>query len=357
MKITSIHAKASAHKLPCHFHGSNYSYTHKKIMTVHAETDAGICGYCYLGDDFGLGALIVQKLNTDIAPLLIGRNPLELEDIWNDLRPLARDILGDRRIGLHAQALADIVCWDIRGKAAEKPLAKLLGGAHPSLPAVAIAGYYAPDKTLDDLAAETRELISIGCGGMKLKVGGVSLQEDIERVKTVRQAGGDGFLLAVDANQSWSLAQAQAFADAVADQDLLWIEEPVHWDNDIADMAALRRITDIPICAGQSEWTVAGLKRLIDAGAVDICNLHPGYCGGVTPWLQAAELARENGLGLANTGEPQLSSHLMLAFANSLCIEIYHPDRDPVFIKHCPVYAERSQGHFPMPELSGWGVV
>jgi D-galactarolactone cycloisomerase len=79
---------------------------------------------------------------------------------------------------------------------------------------------------------------------------------------------------------------------------------PVHWDNDIVDLAALRKETEIPICAGQSEITVAGTARLIDAGAIDICNLHPGYTGGITPWLKSADLARRNGLSVANTGEP-----------------------------------------------------
>ena len=78
--------------------------------------------------------------------------------------------------------------------------------------------------------------------------------------------------------------------------------------------------TAIPICAGQSEVTVAGVARLIDAGAIDICNLHPGYAGGVTPWLKSANLARQNGLKVANTGEPQLSASLMLA---------HHHDAEP----------------------------
>ena len=96
----------------------------------------------------------------------------------------------------------------------------------------------------------------------------------------------------------------------------------MHWDNDIVDLAALRKESEIPICAGQSEVTVAAVASMIDAGAIDICNLHPGYVGGVTPWLKSAELARQNGLKVVNTGEPQLSASLMLACEHGMSIEI-----------------------------------
>jgi D-galactarolactone cycloisomerase len=132
---------------------------------------------------------------------------------------------------------------------------------------------------------------------------------------------------------------------------------PLHWDNDIVDLAALRKETEIPICAGQSEITVAGTARLIDAGAIDICNLHPGYTGGITPWLKSADLARRNGLSVANTGEPQLSASLMLACDHGMSVEIYHPDRDPIFPQHCPAFRARRNGCIEESTLTGWGIV
>ena len=211
MIIESISAKTESHELVSAFHGSNYIYTHKNLITVKAKTNKGINGYCYLGDDFLLGTKVAQLFNKNIAPVLIGRNPLKTYEIWDDLRPQARGILSDRRIALHAQALADAVCWDIVGKAARKPLVQVLGLAKQHAPIIAIAGYYSPKKDLAGLTRETHNLIDLGFRGMKLKVGGASLDEDIERVKAVRKAGGSSFLLAVDANQAWSLSEAKYF--------------------------------------------------------------------------------------------------------------------------------------------------
>ncbi len=357
MKITSIEAQAFSYPLPRHFKGSNYVYTHKKGMFAKAATDAGIEGFCYLGDDFGLGAKIAEAVNTDFAKLLIGRDPVNTADIWQDMRPLARDILGDRRVLLHAQALCDILCWDLRAKAAEKSLVDLLGQKQEKTPIIAIAGYYKDGHPTDGLKEEIHDLQALGCQGIKLKVGGLSIADDVARVRAVRAAGGASFLLAVDANQGWSLKEAVEFSHACEDQDIFWIEEPVHWDNDIKDLAALRKETDIPICAGQSEISVAGIARLIDAGAVDICNLHAGYAGGITPWLEAAELARKNGLKVANTGEPQFSASLILACEHGMGLEIYHPDRDPVFPRHCPDFSNHANGCIGKPSLLGLGII
>ncbi len=356
MNIQSVDAAAFAIPLPRHFQGSNYSYTHKKGIYASATTDEGMSGFCYLGDDFGLGQLIAKACNERFSKVLIGRDVNDVESIWHDMRPLVRDILGDRRVALHAQALMDMLCWDLKAKSQQQSIVELLGRKRLHAPIMAIAGYYSARNVLSDLATETRELKELGCSGMKLKVGGVSIEEDIARVKTVRDAGGVDFNLAVDANQAWSLSDALKFVHACDDLNLAWVEEPVHWDNDIADLAALRKKTDIPICAGQSEISVAGIARMIDAGAVDICNLHPGYAGGITPWLAAADLARKHNLNVANTGEPQISASLMLATEHGMSIEIYHPDRDPVFPQHCPAFHARDNGRIAATDLHGWGI-
>ncbi len=357
MKIQSVKAEVFMVPLPRHFQGSSYSYTHKKGLFAHATTDEGIEGFCYLGDDFGLGQLIAKAVNEEFSNVLINRDVNDVESIWHDMRPLARDILGDRRVALHAQALMDILCWDLNAKSAQRSIVDLLGQKRKNAPIMAIAGYYTAQNSLSDLADETRDLIELGCSGMKLKVGGLSIEEDIARVKVVREAGGGDFNLAVDANQAWSLGEALKFVDACGEFNLAWVEEPVHWDNDIADLAALRKQTEIPICAGQSENSVAGIARMIDAGAVDICNLHPGYAGGITPWLIAADLARKNQLQLANTGEPQLSASLMLAMEHGMSIEIYHPDRDPIFPQHCAAFNARDNGYIKETKLHGWGLL
>ena len=106
MKILSVEAEAFVVPLPRHFNGSNYKYTHKRGIFILAKTDEGI-------DGFGLGQNIAKAVNEDFAKILIGRDPSNFENIWQDTRPLVRDILGDRRVALHAQALARVCRMEV----------------------------------------------------------------------------------------------------------------------------------------------------------------------------------------------------------------------------------------------------
>ena len=119
-------------------------------MFVRAKTDESIDGFAYLGDDFGLGQSIAKTVNEDFSKVLIGRDPSDVENIWHDMRPLVRDILGDRRVALHAQALADILCWDLHAKAQRCSVVDLLGQQREHAPIMLIAGYYTPQNSLGD---------------------------------------------------------------------------------------------------------------------------------------------------------------------------------------------------------------
>jgi L-alanine-DL-glutamate epimerase-like enolase superfamily enzyme len=86
---------------------------------------------------------------------------------------------------------------------------------------IAIGGYY-DEKA--DLATEVGELRELGLAGLKLKVGGLEPEQDAARARLVRDAGGDDFILAADANQGWTPEQAIRFARLAEDCDLVWLE-------------------------------------------------------------------------------------------------------------------------------------
>ena len=354
MKIIEIAATELKVPLPKVFSGSNYVYTHRKAMVIDVQTDAGITGSCYTGDDFNIGSQIAQLINSEFRELLTGVDPLATARCWEQMRNFARNILGDRRIALHAQALVDMALWDIVGKTADLPLSKIWGGYCDTRPVI-VTGYYLPDKRLEAYAEDTLDLQARGYGGIKLKIGALSPQEDANRVEAVRESGGETFIIAVDANQAWSVAEAIEFAQRVVDYQVLWLEEPVQWENDATWLAQLRRHTNLPLCAGQSEWTLAGCRQLMAQGAIDICNFQPTYSGGVTPWLQMAGLAKAYGVQLANTGDPQISMHFMTAFAHSTLIELYHPDRDPVFYELVMPSEQIKNGTVSLSTRPGWG--
>src|SRR5690606_28242368 len=131
----------------------------------------------------------------------------------------------------------------------------------------------------------------LGFAGCKFKVGGRSPEEDARRTRLARQAAGDDFILMADANQGYTRAEAIQFARLTQDLGLRWFEEPCRWLNDRLSMRDVRLIGRIPVAAGQSESSRAGLRDLLAAGCVDVCNADASWIGGPTEWRRIAALA------------------------------------------------------------------
>ena len=234
----------------------------------------------------------MRVIADEMTPKLIGRKVMAIEEAWDLTRASTEPFLRDRRIGLRAQACIDSALHDAVGKLAGLPLHVLWGSALTEVPVIVLGGYYRDWNELKELAEEVSELKAAGAAGIKLKVGGRSPQADAARARVVRRAGGDDFVLACDANQGWTRAEAIEFAGRVADLNLRWFEEPCKWDNDRADMASVRAATRLPISAGQSELSRFGCRDLMAAGSIDICNFDASWGGGPTEWRRVAALAQ-----------------------------------------------------------------
>jgi D-arabinonate dehydratase len=171
-----------------------------------------------------------------------------------------------------------------------------------------------------------------GMAGCKFKVGALTPEADAERVAAARRAAGPDFVLAVDANRGWSAQDAIRFAHLVEPLDIRWFEEPCHWYDDAALMARVRRATRIPVTAGQSEITSHAIRRLLDAGAVDLVNYDASEGGGVTDWRRAAGLCHAAGVQMAHHEEPQIAQHLLAAVPHGTYVECFaDPARDPMW--------------------------
>ncbi len=208
------------------YHGSSYRMTHRSTIVTRVHTEEGVVGEAYAGDEDADLLEINRIIGEEIAPRLIGEDAFAVERCWELARPATFDILRDRRRGLVACACVDTAIWDAVGRALEHPLWRLWGGYRSKLPMIAIGGYYDGSA---DLGAEVSELKELGLAGLKLKVGGLEPEQDAARVRLAREAGGEGFVLAADANQGWTPQQAIRFSRMVEDCDLVWLEEPCRW--------------------------------------------------------------------------------------------------------------------------------
>lgn len=331
MKIERVEAVAISIPLTKVFSGSSYKVDSRATVITRIHTSDGLVSEVYNGDDRTHSPAIRDIIEKEIGPLLIGESVFAWERIWEKMFRLtiARS---DRAHAMNAIACVDTAIWDLIGKSLGVNVCRLLGGYRESLPIIAIAGYYLPGKKAQDLAPEMEYLRSRGMAGCKVKVGGLSPEEDAERVRYARQGGGDDFIIAVDANRGWGVDDAVKFAKLIEQYDIAWFEEPCHWHDDARGMAEVRRRTSIPINAGQSEISGAGARRLIDAGAVDVINFDASEGGGITEWRRVAAACALRGVKMAHHEEPQIAAHMLGAVPHGTYVECFpDPERDPIF--------------------------
>ena len=189
------------------FSGSAYSMDNRCTIIVRVTTADGVVSETYSGDTDEEQALVVDIIHEELAPAILGRSARDPEGAWRAMEPSTNNILRDRGLALQAMAALDTAIWDLLGRALGQPLHRVWGAVTDEVPISVIGGYYHLD------AAQTADLIrryvELGFAGVKFKVGGRSPAEDAERVRVAREAAGDGFALMVDANQGYSLRQAE----------------------------------------------------------------------------------------------------------------------------------------------------
>lgn len=356
MKIRDIEAIAIDIPLERNFGGATYDVLKRSIVITRLRTDDGLVSNVYNGDNREHGQEIARIVETELAPIVAGQDVFAVERTWAAM--FARTIPNrNRKLLLEAIACVDCAIWDVIGKATGRSVHALMGGYAQEIPLLSIGGYYMEGKGTDDIAAELRMYRDAGIMACKFKVGGLSPEEDAERVRIARQAVGSDYTIAVDANRGWTVADAIRFARLVEPLDIAWFEEPCQWTDEAAGMARVRAATSIPINAGQSEITVQGIRRLIDAGAVDIVNYDASECGGVTDWRRASALCAASGIAMSHHEESQIALHLVAAVPHGIFIECFgDPERDPVWHRMWTNRPPLTNGKMAVPDLPGFGI-
>ena len=336
------------------FSGSAYSMDNRCTILVRLTTADGVVTETYSGDTDEEQSLIVGIIHDELAPAILGRSARDPEGRWRDMEPSTNNILRDRGLALQAIAALDTAIWDALGRALEVPLYRLWGAVTDAVPISIIGGYYHLDAA--DTARTVGRYVEQGFGGMKFKVGGRTPAADAERFRVAREAAGPGFVLMADANQGYTLAQAVEFARRVEDLGLRWFEEPCRWTNDRRWMRDVRSMTGVPVCAGQSETTLAGLRDLVVDGAIDVSNFDASWAGGPTIWRKAAGLCAAFGVQLGHHEEPQVSSHLLASVPDHTFAECFDEERDPFFWRLTDMSTRVSGGTYRLPDGPGFGI-
>ena len=272
----------------------------RRTAFVRVRTEGGLTGYGeaspMMGGEHSL--LIVR----DFADSLKGADPFDQAVIQDRL--LHRYIkLGPEGAVTGALAALDIALWDLKGKIAELPVYKLLGGAwRTRMPFYASIGGHA-SRTLDETVRtvearwtrETPAAIKIRWDGDRTRQD-YDIPGDIAKAKAVRKLVGDDFPLAFDANNQYSVGGAIRVGRALEDLGYIWFEEPVqHYD--VRAMGEVAQRLDITVSAAEQTYTTQALVDIIEAGVrmvqPDIVKM-----GGITGLMQCAAICFAHGVEL-----------------------------------------------------------
>lgn len=349
MKITNISTEAYRWPRPKPITNGKHTYTHVAIGLVKIETDEGITG-------IGLGAksTIIRTAIEQLKSNLVGQDPLNVERIWHEL--WVPKLIGRRGMTTRAISAIDIGLWDLRAKVAGLPLYRMLGGFQDRVPTYIAGGYYEEGKGLPELAREMEENVAMGARAIKMKVGALSIREDAERVRVVREAIGPDVKLMVDANCAYKVREAIQLAKRIEEYDPFWFEEPIAPD-DYQGHRRLGEVTTIPIATGENEYTRYGFRDLILQGQVPILNADAIICGGVTEFMKIAALAQAFDVEIAPHGPQEIHIHLVAALSNGLILEFYRDTVDPLWGK---IYHHTLQlnddGTVSPPDVPGIGI-
>jgi L-alanine-DL-glutamate epimerase-like enolase superfamily enzyme len=366
MHITRIEVIPLARKLQDAFEGGTYRIVNRNTLITRVHTDAGIVGEAFGGDEDMWQSEVVSVIRDHFAPLLAGEDARNIQRLWQMMFDCPIN-LGNR--GLHAldirnhaivmQAIAavDMALWDALGKFCNLPLYRLLGGYRERVPVIAIGGYYEAGKTQNALDDEMRYYRELQVAGVKMKVGKVSVAEDIERVRAVRAAVGAEFIIACDANMAWTPPDAIRFCRGVEPFNIRWMEEPVRWYDQLEGLRMVREATSIPVNAGQGEISRYGCRDLVQFGRVNILNVDVTLAGGITEWLRIAGMASHYHVEMAHHEEPQVALHLLASIAHGLYVEFFpNLKRDPMWFELPRQLPRIRDGCMELPAGPGLGM-
>jgi L-alanine-DL-glutamate epimerase-like enolase superfamily enzyme len=268
------------------------------VVAIHAD---GMVG---LGEASPMqgGVASLAVIARDMAPALVGADALDHAVVLDRLlHKLIK--LGPEGILTGAYAAIDIALWDLKGKAFGQPIHKLLGGAwRTRIPFYASIGNNAARdvdgvvKTVEArLRAEQPAAIKIRWDGTRSEIDR-DIAGDIAKAKAVRRLVGDGYPLAFDANNGYSIGAAIRVGRALEDLGYLWFEEPVQHYHPKA-MGEVARRLDITVSAGEQSYTLQSVLALIDSG---VRMLQPDIVkmGGVSGLMQCAALCHAHGVEL-----------------------------------------------------------
>ena len=302
------------------------------------------------------GGDAIARTIAAVEGTVVGLDPADTESNWDALRAEVERAVAaqgdgpDDGEGVAAASMSalDVALWDLLGKAEGAPVHRLLGAQRETVPTYASYDMWesVPDR---EAARAAKRFVDEGFDAVKIRTGG-SRDPDAEarRVAIVREAIGPDVQLMYDALQYYTEDEAIAIARALELYDLTWVEDLLP-ERNVEGYARVRDAVGVPITTGESTRFPKGLRRLVEAEAVDILMIDGKEAGGITPWMRVAREA--GGLPIVSHIMPEISAPVIAALPNGMILE-WFPWSFGLF--ETPPAAER--GRYRLPAEPGFGL-
>ena len=362
MRITKVETITYPNVTQVHAGGIGWTW-------VRLHTDAGFYG---LGETFPAPECEKAVILSDYAPVLLGRDPRDLERLWLDLFTHVQ-YRGWGGAEIRALSAIDVALWDLLGKCAALPVYALLGGrCWDTIPIYNTC--YDDSYDFNEQPVElARELMGLGIRAMKIwpfdgiairnrgqSITKEEIREGSEPIRKIREALGDSIEIMVEFHGFWNLPCAVEIARALEPYNVAWLEEMLPQDN-LAAYEALARQVKQPLCVSERLLTRWGYRELLEGFAASIIMPDLAWCGGISEARKIASAAHTMYLPVAyhNCGGPIThfaNWHLAMATPNLKILETVRRHYNERFVPVATAPGAPHGGKLRVPPGPGLGV-
>jgi len=312
MRIVDI--RETAIPLKSKLANSSFDFSEMTTSVVAVITDVvrngkPVCGFAFNSTGrYACGA----QMRARFIPRILSAEPATLlDDTGDNLDPakIFAQMMRREKAGGHSErsiaiGTIEVAVWDAVAKIADKPLHRLLaerfsGGTRADEVFCYVGGgWYWPGQTVHDLQDEMRRHLDAGYTLVKMKVGGLPLEQDLRRLEAVLEVVGSGAHLAVDANCKFDRAEALRYAKALAPFGLRWFEEPCD-PLDFALLAELASIYAPPLATGENLYSTQDVENLVRFGGFradrDVIQIDPPQAYGIGQYARTIDRLAQHG--------------------------------------------------------------
>jgi L-alanine-DL-glutamate epimerase-like enolase superfamily enzyme len=299
-------------------------------------------------------------IRSKLKSLLVGRDPLAGEDLWERMRRRDRHARGGHM--MMAISAVDNALWDLRGKHYGVPVHRLLGG--PTREKVRTYGSMLGHSTEPEEAGSiAKDFYDRGFTAQKWffdyfpKDGYEGKRKNIELAFQLRESVGEDADLLFDGRWGWDVPYALAMARAMMPINPFWLEEPLHPEQ-LEGYVRIKRDTGIPLASGEHFYTRWNVKQYLDAGALDFVQADPEWCGGITELVKICTFCESYEVQVVPHGHCLLPALHVVASQNQVVCPLVEylylgqTRRKQYFQK--PMYVPES-GYLTLPTEPGLG--